>query len=75
MVSVSSYTFTAGISFLIILQNTQFATISASSCISLIIQFPQPPQLDTGLLVQLLLGMLGLAGWRTLDKINKVNSK
>jgi len=43
--------------------------------VSTMAKFPAPPVLDTGVLVQLLLGMLGLAGWRSMDKANNVASK
>jgi hypothetical protein len=35
---------------------------------SLIWKYPEPPQIDTGLLIQLLMGMLGLAALRTYEK-------
>lgn len=37
--------------------------------------FPVPPQLDTGTLITLLGGMLGLGGLRTYEKINNVAAK
>jgi len=40
-----------------------------------IIKIAAPPVIDSSLLVQLLVGMLGLAGWRTLDKTKGVASK
>jgi hypothetical protein len=43
--------------------------------ISSICHVSSPPSIDSGLLVQLLVGMLGLAGWRTVDKKNGVASK
>ncbi len=43
--------------------------------ISLLFKCAVPPPIDTGLLVQLLVGMLGLAGWRSMDKANGVANK
>ena len=43
--------------------------------VSLILKVPTPPVIDTGMLVQLLIATLGLAGWRSLDKSNGVASK
>jgi hypothetical protein len=40
-----------------------------------IFKLPIPPVIDSGMLIQLLVGMLGLAGWRSLDKSNGVASK
>ena len=40
-----------------------------------ILKYPIPPVIDTSALMQLLVGMLGLAGWRSLDKKNNVASK
>jgi hypothetical protein len=45
------------------------------SRVFLVCKFPTPPVLDSGLLVQPLIGMLGLAGWRSLDKANNAAIK
>lgn len=42
------------------------------SWISLVMKYQAPPVIDTGLLIQLLMGMLGLAGLRTFEKKNGV---
>jgi len=42
------------------------------SWISLVMKYQAPPIIDTGLLIQLLMGMLGLAGLRTFEKKNGV---
>jgi hypothetical protein len=42
---------------------------------SLIFKIPVPPVIDTSMLIQLLIATLGLAGWRSLDKLNGVASK
>jgi len=45
------------------------------SWVSLINKMAVPPTIDTSLLIQLLIGMLGLAGFRSFDKRNGVASK
>lgn len=52
----------------------QFFVITLLTWLSAIIHIPAPPELDMGTLVTLLLGMLGLGGMRTFEKINGVNS-
>ena len=42
---------------------------------ALIAEVPVPPVIDTSMLLQLLIGMLGLAGWRSFDKSKNVASK
>ncbi len=43
--------------------------------VAFLLKVAGPPQIDSTMLIQLLVGMLGLAGWRSMDKANGVASK
>jgi hypothetical protein len=52
-----------------------FAIQPLCSWVALIWKFAVPPVIDTSLLAQLLVGMLGMAGIRSWDKFKNINSK